>query len=631
MKGRTPGTKLKYIQKKRYTLKNQITAISVFLVVFGVLISCQTATDPLEWTDEQAMIKALEWQEANPIFARGPMDWTNGAYYTGVYKAHKATHKDVFLDALVEMGIRNEWKPWERFYHADDLTICSSYLYLKSLGIEGVDLQPTDTIIQQHLYKPHEWKEGNKDKNQQILWWWCDALFMTPPVLTAYAKLKDDPSYLDIMHTYYMETYNLLFDEEEKLFARDLHYVWKGDSTDVKESNGKKVFWSRGNGWVTGGLALVLDQMPADYEHRPFYENLYRTLTARLLEIQPEDGLWRTSLLCPEAYDHGEVSGSGFYTFALAWGINNGMLDRETYEPAVRKAWEGLRGCQKADGMVGWVQNIGAEPKPASHDSWQNYGTGAFLLAGSEILKLDESKETAFKALSTTSDWDMQFEDKCTEDWTQKWTLDGLIAQVKNSDRGMHFSAGPEYKNDAHHAVMWTKESFDGDVKIEYDYTRTDSETSCVNILYIQATGDMEGPYVKDISDWKELREVPAMSTYFENMNALHISYAAFVNSADTAFYIRARRYPKPENESFNVTRITPSYDNEGYFKTGEKYHITVIKTGAQLFFKMEGKEGEEIFSWDLSNVDPVTEGRIGLRHMYTRSAVYRNMKIYTK
>ncbi|HEC41490.1 MAG TPA: DUF1961 family protein [Bacteroides sp.] len=239
--------------------------------------------------------------------------------------------------------------------------------------------------------------------------------------------------------------------------------------------------------------------------------------------------------------------------------------------------------------------------------------------------------EVAFDALSKNKDWNLEFEDKCTEDWTLKWTLDGLIAQVENSDRGMHFSAGPEYKNDAHHAVMWTKESFDGDVKIEYDYTRTDSETSCVNILYIQATGDMEGPYVKDISDWKELREVPAMSTYFENMNALHISYAAFVNSADTAFYIRARRYPKPENESFNVTRITPFYDNEGYFKTGEKYHITVIKTGAQLFFKMEGKEGEELFSWDLSNVDPVTEGRIGLRHMYTRSAVYRNMKIYTK
>ena len=143
---------------------------------------------------------------------------------------------------------------------------------------------------------------------------------------------------------------------------------------------------------MIGGLALLLEHMPVDYKYRPFYENLYLTMAARLKEIQHEDGLWRTSLLSPESFNHGEVSGSGFYTFALTWGINNGMLERTTYESAVRKAWKALRGCQKNNGMVGWVQNIGASPEPANHDSWQNYGTGAFLLAGSEILKLNNNK-----------------------------------------------------------------------------------------------------------------------------------------------------------------------------------------------------------------------------------------------
>jgi hypothetical protein len=68
---------------------------------------------------------------------------------------------------------------------------------------------------------------------------------------------------------------------------------------------------------------------------------------------------------------------------------------------------------------------------------------------------------------------------------------------------------------------------------------------------------------------------------------------------------------------------------NEGYFKTGETYHITVIKTRTQLFFKVEGKEYSRLFSWDLSEVNPITEGRIGLRHMYTCSSIYRNFKIY--
>ena len=43
----------------------------------------------------------------------------------------------------------------------------------------------------------------------------------------------------------------------------------------------------------------------------------------------------------------------------------------------------------------------------------------------------------------------------------------------------------------------------------------------------------------------------------------------------------------------------------------------------------MESKDGEELFTCDLSNVEPITEGRVGLRHMYTRSAIYKNFKIY--
>ncbi len=357
--------------------------LPIIALILLTMVSCKTKP-----SIESSMLKAMEWQEANPIQAKAPTDWTNGAYYIGVVRAHQATKDQKYLDALTAMGNRNAWKPWERFYHADDLTICYSYLYLNSLGVTDVNLEPTDTIIDEHLHKEHEWKTGTLEGDQKILWWWCDALFMTPPVLVEYAKLTGDESYLDQMHHYYTQTDSLLFDQEEKLFARDLRFVWKGDSTDMKDLNGKKVFWSRGNGWVLGGLALVLDNMPKDNKNRGYYENLFKTMAARIKEIQPEDGLWRVSLLNPEGYEHGEVSGSGFFTFAMAWGINNGLLDPAEYKPVVQKAWDALLTCQQEDGKVGWVQNIGFDPKPADKDSWQNYGTGAFLLAGSEMLKL---------------------------------------------------------------------------------------------------------------------------------------------------------------------------------------------------------------------------------------------------
>lgn len=230
-----------------------------------------------------------------------------------------------------------------------------------------------------------------------------------------------------------------------------------------------------------------------------------------------------------------------------------------------------------------------------------------------------------------SDEWNVAFEDNCTDDWTTNWILDGKRATIENTPYGMHFEAGPEAGDDAHHAVLWTKEAFTGDIKIEYDYTRTDAANKYVTLLYIQATGDEEAAFAKDIMEWNNLREVPAMKTYFENMKLLHISYAAFGNKGDGFYYVRARQYPKPKNKPFAVTQIQPSYDYKGFFKTNQKYHVTAIKSGKMLYFKIESMDGEELFSWDLSDLTPITAGRIGLRHMYTRSAIYKNFKVYTK
>jgi rhamnogalacturonyl hydrolase YesR len=374
--------------------------ILVFLITNVALQGCkvfQKAAITKSVTTQQAMLKAMQWQEANPIFTKAPTDWTNGAYYVGVVKAHEATKNKEYLGALKSMAIRNNWKPWERFYHADDMNICYSYLYLNTLGESNVDLGPTSTIIKDHLYKPYAWKngenanlKGNKETEikEKILWWWCDALFMAPPVIINYSKQTNDLSYLKEMDKYYAEAYELLYDKKAHLFSRDARFLLTGKANDIKEKNGEKVFWSRGNGWVLAGLALMLTDLPKEYPTRKFYENLFIEMAEKIKTLQPADGLWRTSLLSPESFDHGEVSGSGFFTFALAWGINNGILNKASYTPLVLKAWEAILACQQENGKVGWVQNIGANPMPASANSWQNFGTGAFLMAGSEILKL---------------------------------------------------------------------------------------------------------------------------------------------------------------------------------------------------------------------------------------------------
>ena len=158
---------------------------------------------------------------------------------------------------------------------------------------------------------------------------------------------------------------------------------------DRKEANGKKVFWGRGNGWVIGGLAEILKTLPAeDTEFRPFYLELYKEMSERLAGLQGKDGYWHASLLDPDSYPSPETSATGFIVYGLAYGINQGYLPADKYLPVVKKGWEALTRAVEANGKLGWVQPVGADPKKVTRDMTELYGTGAFLMATSEIYKL---------------------------------------------------------------------------------------------------------------------------------------------------------------------------------------------------------------------------------------------------
>lgn len=223
--------------------------------------------------------------------------------------------------------------------------------------------------------------------------------------------------------------------------------------------------------------------------------------------------------------------------------------------------------------------------------------------------------------------WETVFQDACTEDWKERWFLDGEVGTVTTGKEGMALVAGPEFGNDAHHMVLWTKAVFEGDLKIDYTYTRLDEETRAVTILYVQASGSGVAPYAKDLSQWSDLRKIPAMRTYYDNMDAYHISIAAFPNDADTTAYIRARRY-RPHQNGLEGTALNPDYFPEGLFEMGVPHRITVIKRDRDLYIRIVNPR--QVFHGHMRNPDlpPITSGHIGLRHMYTRAARYADMSI---
>ena len=234
----------------------------------------------------------------------------------------------------------------------------------------------------------------------------------------------------------------------------------------------------------------------------------------------------------------------------------------------------------------------------------------------------EPAKNKAAYEQATLGAWTEVLSDSGTADWKKHWFLDGEIGTVKNTPTGMVLTAGPEFKNDAHHMVLWTKQSFSGDIQIEYEYTRLDEAKECVTILYIQATGSGKGPYHKDITQWNELRKVPAMATYFDHMHAYHISYASFPDR-----YIRGRRY-LPEKDGLKGTELKPDYFPQGLFQTGVPHKITVVKKARDLYLRIENTEQTIHCHMANPKLPEITEGRIGLRHMFTRSARYRDFRV---
>ena len=321
----------------------------------------------------RAIQKVGDWQ-LERARAHFNQDWTYAALYAGFMAVPEGAGGKKYQDAMLEMGKKFNWQLGPRIEHADDAALGQTYLDLYFLYHDPAMITPTRERMDAVMRLP--------DDAEKPLWWWCDALFMAPPVLAKLAKATGDRKYLDFMDREWWITSNLLYSQKDRLYYRDKSFF------GAHEANGSRVFWSRGNGWVFAGLARVLAEMPADYPSRPRYVAQFREMAAEVASLQGTDGLWRAGLLDEANYKLPENSGSAFFTYGFAYGINSGILDRKRYKPIVEKAWRGLLAHVYEDGRLGSMQPIGAAPGAFTETSSYVYGTGAFMLAGSEVYRL---------------------------------------------------------------------------------------------------------------------------------------------------------------------------------------------------------------------------------------------------
>jgi rhamnogalacturonyl hydrolase YesR len=356
----------------------------------GAVVACVGQPPPRTFSEAiepgavmRAMTAVADWQLANP--ARWATNlWHYAAFWVGMTSLANVAEDPKYYDAIEKNGEANGWRPAARPGHADDQAITASYAYVYSVERDRRMIGPTqarfDEMTTKAFDEPLTWDETAAPIRDRE-WAWCDALFMAPPAMAQTSASVGDPKYFQLANRLWWKTTEFLYDKAERLYYRDSRFFQQ------KEPNGKKVFWSRGNGWVLAGAVRMLENMPQQDPDRGRYETLLREMAARIAPLQGSDGFWRASLLDPDSVPKPESSGTAFYVYAFAWGMNQGILDRATFEPVIRKGWTALTGAVLPAGKLGWVQEVGFKPGDVCWDRTEVYGAGGFLLAGSEVYR----------------------------------------------------------------------------------------------------------------------------------------------------------------------------------------------------------------------------------------------------
>jgi rhamnogalacturonyl hydrolase YesR len=331
--------------------------------------------------------------------------WDDGVYHIGMMALDNVANDDAVLAYTETFGDYNNWKldRGGSGNRHNRLAAGQSWLEAYFAAPEAVKIDDTRTeIAAQTSLSLATVTSG--------AYFSVDSQFMALPAFAMLGALDNNTSYFDRLYELfsYNKTTLRLYDTTAHLYYRDTSYIYPAKKTP----NGKKVFWSRGNGWALGALARILSDLPATDPDRSEYVTTFQQMSAALKAVQRSDGFWNMSLYDAAHNPGPETSGTALFVYGMAWGINNGLLSETTYQPVVAKAWNAMvTTAVHPSGKLGYVQGVGKEPvspRQVTYTSSADFGVGVFLLAGSEVFKLavdgekDEGEKYEVENLTAT-------------------------------------------------------------------------------------------------------------------------------------------------------------------------------------------------------------------------------------
>jgi rhamnogalacturonyl hydrolase YesR len=372
---------------RRRGLLGGTLGLVLLIALAGVIILRTRPPAGPQPPDRQATLAAIRlvndaWLARYPHPAHYDWDWAT--YFSGDMAAYAATGDARYLAYA---------RAWAQAHHyglvdgsttriADHQAAGQVYLDLYALDTQPADLTAITASI-------HGMVTSSAPLHD---WTWIDALNMAMPDFARLGVLTGDTRYFTTMAALYAYTFTGL--KEIGLYDQTAH-LWYRDSSFLPphlSRHGRPIFWARGNAWVFAALAKVLAVLPASAPDRQTYLVTFRQMAAALLPLQRADGFWNVNLDDPLDHPGPETSGTSLFAFGLAGGMRTGILDRTSYMPALRRAWDGLlHTALQQDGTLGYVQGTGVGPdssQPVTRHTTSDFGVGAFLLAANQVVQL---------------------------------------------------------------------------------------------------------------------------------------------------------------------------------------------------------------------------------------------------
>lgn len=199
------------------------------------------------------------------------------------------------------------------------------------------------------------WFHKSSDYTDQM---WCDGQYMGPALLAQIIKHTGKTNNISdndwtIIEKQFSITWAQLYDKTTGLLYHgftanpgdNASTSWAGISKE-KGIYHSASFWGRANAWYFLALVDILEVMPTDNAYYNTFKGYLTDLAAGIAKYQDKDtGCWYQVMDKVPASLTGnylEASCSSIFTAGYLKAIRLGLLDKATYEPIAKKAYEGL-------------------------------------------------------------------------------------------------------------------------------------------------------------------------------------------------------------------------------------------------------------------------------------------------